>query len=178
MAQDTSTPTTQEEKPSPDLASQKSGETEEILEILHTQLEKEENGDLFYCLARVYKFIGQLEEYYQNLSLAIKNPYTLTFPLTILKQELDIVEDKLGKKEEIEPENIVEEYESFDSSSEIEEDFEDDSEEDYSYDESEDDYDNSEEEDYSKTDYEFENDDFEEETYEEDDEEDIEEYND
>ena len=71
---------------------------------MHTRLEKEENGDLFYCLARVYKFTGQIEEYYDALKSALKNPYTLTFPKEIVQREYNAVEEKLGRHEEIEPE--------------------------------------------------------------------------
>ena len=63
------------------------GNAEEILETLHTRLEKEANGDLYYCLARVYKFIGEAEEYYNALKSALANPYTLTFPKNIVKSE-------------------------------------------------------------------------------------------
>ena len=87
---------------------------------------KDENGDLYYCLARIYKYIGELEEYYENLKNALKNPYTLTFDKNIVKNEFEIVKDKLGKHESIEPETTVEEYESDDGISEENEDFDED----------------------------------------------------
>ena len=88
----------------------KAGETEEILEILHTRLQADENGDLYYCLARVYKYIGDSEKYCDNLELALNNPYTLTFPKKIVKQEFEYIEEKLDRKEKIEPQTTVEEY--------------------------------------------------------------------
>ena len=97
----------------------KQNEVEEILEILHTRLEKEENGDLYYCLARVYKFAGRLEEYDENLKLALKNPYTLTFPKDIVTKEYSNAEAKIGRHQEIEPEAEISEFEE-----ESDEDFE------------------------------------------------------
>ena len=75
----------------------KSGETEEILEILSTRIDKEENGDLYYCLARVYKYIGDSENYCANLEHALDNPYTLSFSKKIVKQELEYIKEMLGR---------------------------------------------------------------------------------
>ena len=90
----------------------KNSETEEVLELLHTRLDEEENGDLYYCLARVYKFIGDLDEYYDNLQNALDNPYTLSYSKKAVKQELDYVGGQIGRHEELEPERTVEEYNS------------------------------------------------------------------
>ena len=106
----------------------KQGEAEEILEILHTRLGKEENGDLFYCLARVYKFTGQIEEYYSALKSALKNPYTLTFQKDTVQKEFHLVEEKLDREEEIEPEAEIPEAEDEEFSGE---DDEEDAEEEY-----------------------------------------------
>ena len=122
---------------------------------MHTRLEKEENGDLFYCLARVYKFTGQIEEYYEALKAALKNPYTLTFPKEIVQREYNAVEEKLGRHEELEPEakipeaneeelsdenaeddiNDENEEESEGSEYESEENFDDENAEDFEYNE-------------------------------------------
>ena len=86
------------------------GNAEEILEILHTRLEKDTNGDLFYCLARVYKFIGEAEDYYNALKSALENPYTLTFPKDVIRREFKAIEEKLGHREEIKPETEIPQY--------------------------------------------------------------------
>ena len=121
------------------------GNAEEILEILHTRLEKDANGDLYYCLARVYKFVGEAEEYYNALKSALANPYTLTFPKNVVKKEFQAIEEKLGHNEEIEPETEIPQYEESveetgeqsvdeeveeDETSEPDEEFEEDSDED------------------------------------------------
>ena len=73
----------------------KTGETEEILEILNTRLDKEDNGDLYYCLARVYKYIGDSEQYCKNPDQALDNPYTLPFSKKIVKQELEYIKEMI-----------------------------------------------------------------------------------
>ena len=88
----------------------KNDEAEEILQILNEKLQKDDNGDLYYCLARVYKFIGDLDAYYDNLELALKNPYTLTYPRKIVKEEFKYIQAKLDRHEKIEPEMKISEY--------------------------------------------------------------------
>ena len=72
----------------------KQGETEDIAEILHSRLEDDENGDLFYCLAHVYKYRGDFDNYRTYLKRAIENPYTLTFPHDLVKKEFKSAEEK------------------------------------------------------------------------------------
>lgn len=67
----------------------KESEFEEIITILETRLEKEENGDLFYILAQVYKYVGKVENYIENLKKAVKNNLTLNYPQNIVKKELE-----------------------------------------------------------------------------------------
>ena len=131
----------------------KNSETEEVLELLHTRLEEEENGDLYYCLARVYKFIGDLDEYYENLMNALDNPYTLSYSKKALKQELEYVGGQIGRHEEIEPEKTIEEFDGNDGSeddseSEFDEDdeeFDDDGEDETENEEEESEFDDDEE---------------------------------
>ena len=117
----------------------KSGETEEILEILSTRIDKGENGDLYYCLARVYKYIGDSENYCANLEHALDNPYTLSFSKKIVKQELEYIKEMLGRNAVIEPETSIEEYSE--EEPEEDEDFEEESEYDDEADEYEEDED-------------------------------------
>lgn len=100
---------------------------EEIISILATRLQKEENGDLYYMLSRVYKFINLESEYYSCLKKATANGYTLTFDKNIVKQEIEYLEYKL-KPETIEENFDYDEYESDTDSSD--EDYEEDIEED------------------------------------------------
>ena len=135
----------------------KNGEAEEILQILNEKLQKDDNGDLYYCLARVYKFIGDLDAYYDNLELALKNPYTLTYPRKIVKEEFKCIQAKLDRHEKIEPEMKISEYQE-EEISENNEVTEDESEDSF------DDDDNSEDEDFDSdeeenTDDEFDNED-------------------
>jgi len=88
----------------------KNNETEEVLELLHTALNKEENGDLYYCLARVYKFIGDMPGYYKYIKLALENPYTLSYSKKVLKQELNYVASRIDISKLNEPEHMIQEY--------------------------------------------------------------------
>ena len=146
----------------------KNDEAEDALELLHTALDEEANGDLYYCLARVYKFIGDLDEYYDALKSALNNPYTLSYPKDMVKREFESAGEKLGRHEDIEPERTVEEYSEEDFSEEDSEEYEeedsddeddnDDDEEDEDYEEDEyeeyDDSDESDESDQDEDDYE------------------------
>ena len=132
---------------------------------MHTRLQEEENGDLYYCLARVYKYIGDSEEYCSNLELALNNPYTLTFPKKIIKQELEYIEQKLDRNDQPEPQAHIEEYSESEEETGTDE-AEEESEEDFSEDDDEEDNNIDEEE--EETDY---SDDIEDEEYNEEDEE-------
>lgn len=77
----------------------KTNETEEIISILETKLNNDDNGDLCYILAQVYKSINNLEEYAEMLDSALESP-TLTFPRNIVKQEFEAVTYKLEHSEE------------------------------------------------------------------------------
>ena len=106
-------------------------DTEEIITLLESRLEKDENGDLFYILACVYKRIGKKDEYIFNLKKAIKNSFTLSFPIDIVKKEFAL----LNSKEDLEVDE-VEEYsadldKNIDYGSEDEDKFEDIDIEDY-----------------------------------------------
>lgn len=86
----------------------KDNDIESLLTILHSRLEEDENGDLYYILAQVYKYIGDGENYAENLSLAIKNHLTLTYPIDTVKVEYE----KLKESFDIEPPKEFEEYDS------------------------------------------------------------------
>ena len=43
---------------------------EDIISILETRLEHDEDGDLYYVMAQVYRKIGDLENYAKNLNYA------------------------------------------------------------------------------------------------------------
>lgn len=90
----------------------KNEEIEEIITILETRLDKESNGDLYYTLAQVYKYINKLEDYADSLEAAIDNALTLTYPKEVVKKEWNIVIKKLNQ-------NILEE----DSETESDEDY-------------------------------------------------------
>lgn len=74
----------------------KDNDIENILTILHTRLDKETNGDLFYILAQVYKHIGKSEEYITNLELALTNALTLTYPSDKVEMELKLAKSASG----------------------------------------------------------------------------------
>ena len=96
----------------------KQNDTEEIITILRTRLEKEENGDLYYILSQVYKKIGENDEYQEHLEKALKCSLTLTYPKNILKKELEY-------QVSINPKNIPQEMEEYSSEDEYFEDEED-----------------------------------------------------
>lgn len=75
------------------------GVFDEIIPILQTKIKKEENGDLFYILAQVYKKLGEKMEYTYCLKKALENNLTLTFRKDIVKQEFDYAPSnaQLGK---------------------------------------------------------------------------------
>ena len=87
---------------------------EDIISILETRLEHDEDGDLYYVLAQVYKKIGNLDNYAKNLKLALENKLSLTYPASTVRKELEIV----LKKESLE----VDEIEEFSNNEEFDED--------------------------------------------------------
>ena len=93
---------------------------EEIIDILQRRLDEDSNGDLYYVLAQIYKRIGHLEEYKDCLKSAIEEKLTLSYPLDIVRKELDFA----SKTKELEVEE-VQEYEA------QEEDFDTEDEDDY-----------------------------------------------
>ncbi len=131
----------------------KDNDIENILSILHTRLEKEENGDLFYVLAQVYKHIGKTEEYIENLSKALKNPLTLTYEHRIVKEELDKIKKSSGLNppdefDEYEEDENFEEDESDSDEYDEDEENEDEEDEDEDYDDSPEDNEYNEDENY------------------------------
>lgn len=103
--------------------------SEDIIVLLETRLEKEENGDLRYILAQVYKRIGDTQNYYKNLKYALENYLTLTYPKNIVNQELEYVKSLVSVDEELETEEYEEYSSDEDYDSDESEDFEDDEEE-------------------------------------------------
>ena len=75
----------------------KENEIEEIISLLESTLDNEDNGDLFYALAQVYKLTGDLEAYAENLDSALDSP-TLTYSRDIVKQEFDAITYKLEQE--------------------------------------------------------------------------------
>ena len=73
-------------------------EVEEIIEILEERLDEDGNGDLYYALAQVYKHIGELEKYINSLESAIDLKLSLTYPIDIVRLELNYAK-KSGKLE-------------------------------------------------------------------------------
>ena len=70
----------------------KENETEEIITILETRLDREDNGDLYYILAQVYKHVQNMEDYQTALEYALENNLTLTYPKNAVEQELAMIE--------------------------------------------------------------------------------------
>lgn len=97
----------------------KENQADEIITILETRLKKEANGDLFYILAQVYKYIERNEDYADCLLDALENPLTLTYPKDLVQKESDWAESLLDNRhtdedkefESVEDENIAEEEE-------------------------------------------------------------------
>ena len=84
-------------------------EIENIITLLRTRLEKEENGDLYYILGSVYKYIGQKQDYVLCLAKALRNKLSLTFSREDVKEEFRIVKSIYGL-----PEDSQGEYEDYD----------------------------------------------------------------
>lgn len=108
----------------------KENEIEEIISILKTRLEKEENGDLFYILAQVYRHLGEDEDYAENLEKALANHLTLTYKEGLVKRELEMINSKLRRNEK----SLTKEIEEYQEEFSEEDDFKD------SYDEEADDF--------------------------------------
>ena len=89
----------------------KENEIEEIITILETGLQKEENGDLAYFLAQVYRHIGKGEEYIDSLEKALDNNLTLSYAKNMVKKELENALLKLKHDNFEEPQ--IEEYTEF-----------------------------------------------------------------
>ena len=128
----------------------KQNEIEEIITLLETRLEKDENGDLYYVLAQVYRQIGEKDKYIANLEKSIEENLTLKYSLELVKKELKQAklkyEIKVDEVEEYSPTDVYEDDNFDDEQADddfIEEDDdvdEDDSEEDYDYDSEDDEY--------------------------------------
>ena len=99
----------------------KNDEIEEIITILESRLDKEENGDIYYMLAQVYKYVRKEQEYIEALENSLHNSLTLTYPKDIVKKEFDKVSANLVSYKTKED---IEEYESEEESVFDEEDFE------------------------------------------------------
>ena len=123
----------------------KQQETEEIISVLETRLEKEDNGDLYYVLAQVYKYIGDTEAYAEFLEDALQNSLTLTFPKKSVEEEYAAISAVLDEEEEFESEETEEDEADEDEADEDEEKDSDDDEQ--IDDEDEDDDENFEEDD-------------------------------
>ena len=95
----------------------KNNDYEEIITILETKLEDDENGDLYYILGQVYKKVGNLEKYAENLKNALEYKFSLTYPIDAIKRELD----KINKNNELD----VEEFSEYSSEEDDEEEFSD-----------------------------------------------------
>lgn len=91
----------------------KNGDTESILTTLHTRLEKDSNGDLYYVLSQIYKHINKTEEYIENLNNALKNPLTLTYPHDTVKAEFKYAVKNAGDL--YDPSGEIEEYNTLES---------------------------------------------------------------
>ena len=72
-------------------------------------MDKEENGDIYYMLAQVYKYVRKEQEYIEALENALHNSLTLTYPKDIVKKEFDKVSANLVSYKTKED---MEEYES------------------------------------------------------------------
>ena len=123
-------------------------EIEEIITILQTRLQKEENGDLFYSLSQVYKHIGNFAEYVSALQKALENHLTLTYQKEIVKKELDYMQRKYGIAE-----SSNGEYEEYDGTYTEEED-----DEEEMFDETDEIAENEDEEEYFSEEDEYEDD--------------------
>ena len=88
----------------------KQGEAEDIITILSSRLQKEENGSLYYMLARVYKFTGQTIEYHNCLNKALQNHLTLKYTKDVVKQELEYTEYQINLQEPSKTEFEYKEY--------------------------------------------------------------------
>ena len=88
----------------------KEDKIDEIITLLETRLDKEENGDLYYLLGRVYKYIGDGNEYVNSLREALSNQLTLTYDKEIVKQEYEHAGQILNSNGVFEPEEKIEDY--------------------------------------------------------------------
>lgn len=101
----------------------KNTETEEAIQLLENRIQNDENGDLFYLLAQVYKFIDDKVNYIKNLRNAIKNPMSLTYPIDLVKKEYQYIRGQ--NKNFVENLHEIEEYNPEDFEVDNNQDFED-----------------------------------------------------
>lgn len=86
-------------------------EFEEILTILHEKNEQEENGDISYILAQVYRKINKQQEYADYLELALINQLSLTYKKDLVKKEYDNIINKLKNSQDFEDNDTEDEKE-------------------------------------------------------------------
>jgi len=94
------------------------GEYEDIISLLNVRLGKEENGDLVYILAQVYKYTNQSEEYIVCLEQALKNLLTLTYPEDMVREEYKRADPDAEEKNIMSEQNEVFDEESDDEDEE------------------------------------------------------------
>lgn len=130
----------------------KNEEIEEVITLLETRLSKEENGDIYYMLSQVYKYVRKEDDYIEALENALDNYLTLSYPKDIVKKELERVSknsNSYSTKEDLEEYNNYEEDEEdsdFDEEDFEIENFEDEDVEEDDFDDDKDEYQEDDEE--------------------------------
>ena len=88
----------------------------------------EDNGDMYYLLAMVFKYLGDTENYAEALSEALQCSYSLTYPKDSVQKEYNAVSEKFEREEEEdeedegdEDEEVYEEEDGSDDGDETEE---------------------------------------------------------
>ena len=69
-------------------------EIEKALELLTKFSEENENGDIYYLMAKVFELMEDENSYHDCLELALENKSTLTFDVGAIKQELKEIENE------------------------------------------------------------------------------------
>ena len=104
----------------------KDKEFEEIITLLETRLDKEENGDLYYVLAQVYKYVDKKDEYIKSLEKSLENSLTLTFKKDIVSKEYDYYKLESNNISDNENSREIDDFEDYYNSNEADENLEND----------------------------------------------------
>lgn len=82
-------------------------EADQAMDLVQRYLASDENGDIYYLLARIYKYMGDAKRYAETMEQVYNCHSSLTYPFDMIKKEMVYAFDCMEKNIET---NNIEEY--------------------------------------------------------------------